>query len=112
MFWITEDALVVCKHQLGKVANQPSQDLVTVQGRRVLVEADPQGRTISGCPNYGPSIKPCTTTLVVQQGYSEWIRVDGRSVCLDTVTGFTDGTPPGVVKYVVNAPGQQWVEQR
>ena len=37
MLWITEDALVVCKHQLGKVTNLPSQDLVTIDSRRVLV---------------------------------------------------------------------------
>ena len=111
MLWITEDALVVCKHQLGKVANLPSQDLVTIDSRRVLVEADPEGRPIAGCPNYGPAIKPCTTTLKVQQGYSDWIAINGRSICLDTVTGLTDGTPPGIVKYVVNAAGQQWVVQ-
>jgi len=111
MLWITEDALVVCKHQLGKVTNLPSQDLVTIDSRRVLVEADPEGRPIAGCPNYGPAIKPCTTTLKVQQGYSDWIAINGRSICLDTVTGLTDGTPPGIVKYVVNAAGQQWVVQ-
>jgi len=112
VFWITEDALLVCKHQLGKVSIVPSQDLVSIGSRRVLIDPDPQGRSIGGCPNYGPAIKPCTTTLQVQQGYSEWIRIEGKSVCLDTVTGFTDGTPPGIVKYIVNQPGQQWVQER
>jgi hypothetical protein len=46
----------------------------------------------------------------VQRGYSEFVRIDGRPVCLESVTGFTDGTPPGVVKYKVNAPGQSLVE--
>jgi hypothetical protein len=82
---------------------------VTVQGRPVLVRADPEGRPIAGCPNIGPTIKPCTTTLAVQKGYSDFIRIDGRPVCLDSVTGLTDGTPPGVVKYKVNVPGQTWV---
>lgn len=112
MHWITEDAQVQCTHQLGKVTNLPSQDLVTVQARRVLVQPDPVGRTIAGCPNIGVGIKPCTATLVVQRGYSEWIRIDGQAVCLDSVTGFTDGTPPGVVKYEVAAPGQTWIAQR
>lgn len=112
MLWLTEDALIVCKHQLGKVTNTPTQDWVRIAGRRVLVATDPEGRPISGCPNYGPSIKPCTTTLKVQAGYSGWIRIGGRALCLDTVTGYTDGTPPGVVKYVVNAAGQPWVEER
>ena len=47
----------------------------------------------------------------MQQGYSDWIAINGRSICLDTVTGLTDGTPPGIVKYIVNAAGQQWVVQ-
>ena len=112
MKWLTEDAHLVCKHQLGKVQNRPSQELLKIDKRRVLVATDPQGCTISGCPNYGPTIKPCTTTLKVDAGYSEWIRIGGRSLCLDAVTGLTDGTPPGIVKYLVNAPGQEWMDQR
>lgn len=112
MFWITEDALLICKHQLGKVDIVPSQDLVSIRSRRVLIEPDPQSRSIKGCPNLGPSIKPCTNTLQVQHGYSDWIRIQSKSVCLDTVTGYTDGTPPGIVKYIVNEPGQDWVCQR
>jgi hypothetical protein len=112
MLWLTEDALLVCKHQLGKVQNLPSQDLLTVGTRRVLIEPDPQGRAITGCPNIGPTIKPCLTTLKVEEGYSPWVRVLGHSVCLDTVTGLTDGTPPGMVKYLVHLPGQEWVQQR
>ena len=111
MNWITEDALLVCKHQLGKVQNKPSQEWLTIAARRVLVATDPQGCTISGCPMYGPTIKPCTTTLKVDAGYSEFIRIGGRFVCLDAVTGLTDGTPPGVVKYLVNFSGQEWVSQ-
>ena len=52
-----------------------------------------------------------TTTLAVQAGYSSWIRVDGKPVVLDIVTGLTDGTPPGVVKYHCTAPGQPFVSE-
>lgn len=106
---LTVDALMVCAHELGKVGLVPSQTWVRVQGRPVLVRADPEGRPIAGCPNIGPTIKPCTSTLAVQKGYSSFVRIDGRAVCLDSVTGLTDGTPPGVVKYKVNAPGQTLV---
>ncbi len=108
---LTEDAVLICKHVLGTVHNRPSQSLVTVAGRRVLVENDPEGRTITGCPNIGATIKPCTATLKVQAGYSDWIRVDGHRICLDTITGLTDGTPPGTVKYVVREPGQAFVSE-
>jgi hypothetical protein len=108
---LTEDAVLTCKHIIGTVQNRPTQDLVTVAGRKVLVETDPEGRPISSCPNVGATIKPCTATLKVEEGYSAWIRVDGRRVCLDTVTGLTDGTPPGTVKYVVRTPGQDFVAE-
>jgi len=49
--------------------------------------------------------------LKVQAGYSDWIRVDGKRICLDTITGLTDGTPPGTVKYKVNEPGQPFIEE-
>jgi hypothetical protein len=106
---LTEDADLRCAHELGKVAVVTSQDWVRVDGRRILVRDNPEGRAISGCPNYGPTIKPCTTTLAVQSGYSEFIRIDGNAVCLDTVTGLTDGTPPGTVKYLVHHSGQDFV---
>jgi hypothetical protein len=54
-------------------------------------------------------MRPCLTTLAVNKGYSDLLRIDGRAVCLDTVTGRTDGTPPGVVDYVVATPGQPFV---
>ena len=106
---LTQDAVLTCEHVAGVVRTVHSQDLVTVEGRRVLVEVDPEGRTIVGCPNIGATIKPCLTTLKVETGYSELLRVDGKRMCLDTVSGFTDGTPPGVVRYTVRSPGQQLV---
>lgn len=112
MLLLTEDAVVVCTHELGHVSIAASQDLVTVEGRRVLVEADPEGRSIAGCPNTGAAIKPCLQTLRVLAGYSEGLlRIGGRRVCNDAVSGFTDGTPPGAVRYKVRAPGQQFVAE-
>jgi hypothetical protein len=108
---LTEDAKLICKHVNGVVGITPGQNWVTVNGRRLLVDNDPEGRPIKGCPNVGATIKPCTATLPVQAGYSDWIRIDGRSICLDTVTGLTDGTPPGTVKYVVANPGQNFVAE-
>jgi len=111
MLILTEDAKLVCKHD-GKVKIQPSQTLVRVEGRLVLVEPDPEGRGISLCPNYGLTIKPCVTTLKVKAGYSTLVRIGGKPVCLDTVEGLTDGTPPGLVKYVVRNAGQDLVAEQ
>jgi hypothetical protein len=106
MEWVTVDAVVKCDHD-GRVGNVASQGWLTIEGVPVLVEDDPVGRTVSGCPNVGPTIKPCAKTLRVATGYSDWIRVDGRRVVLSTLSGLTDGTPPGVVRYTVRDPGQR-----
>lgn len=106
MHLLTEDAVIVCKHELGRAAIVASQGLVRIRNRKVLVENDPEGRLITGCPNIGATIKPCTATLTVQAGYSNLLRINNRRVCLDTVSGLTDGTPPGTVKYKVSHPGQ------
>jgi hypothetical protein len=45
----------------------------------------------------------------VRSGYSSFIQIDGKAVCLDSVVGNTDGTPPMSVDYVVNDPGQHFV---
>jgi hypothetical protein len=106
---LTEDAVIVCRHELGRAGIIGSQGLVMIGDRKVLVENDPEGRPIVGCPNLGATIKPCTATLAASAGYSNLLRVNDRRICLDTVTGLTDGTPPGVVKYQVRHPGQALV---
>lgn len=108
---LTEDALIVCAHVMGKVSLEPGQDWVTVAERLLLVATDPERRDIKGCPMYGAGIRPCKTTLAVEVGYSEWLRIDDKRICLDTVTGLTDGTPPGTVKYIVAKPGQELVSE-
>lgn len=108
---LTQDAVLVCAHENGLVGIVPSQQLVTIQGRCVLVEPDPETRPIVGCPMVGVGIYPCNQTLKVQAGYSAFIRIDKRSVCLDTVTGLTNGTPPGTVIYKVRSPGQDLVTE-
>jgi hypothetical protein len=109
MRWVTAKAVVKCAHD-GTVQNIPSQRWVTVQGVPVLVEDDPEGRVISACPNYGPVIKPCVTTLKVATGYSTRVRIDDAPVVLSTLDGLTDGTPPGTVHYTCRDPAQKLVE--
>jgi hypothetical protein len=106
---LTEDAVLVCAHESGIVGLAPVQAWVTINGRRVLIEPDPEGRPIAACANVGPTIKPCTTTLKVEAGYSAFVTVNGSPLCLQPVTGKTDGTPPGVVDYHVRSTGQHFV---
>lgn len=108
MEWVTAAAVVRCGHD-GKVDNNPSQHWVRVSGAEVLVDNDPEGRHIGGCPNIGPTMKPCVLTLRVQSGYSGWITIGGRAVVLSHLDGLTDGTVPGTVHYTVRDPGQRYV---
>ncbi|HET6214416.1 MAG TPA: hypothetical protein VFE14_16240 [Micromonosporaceae bacterium] len=108
MEWITDDSVIRCGHD-GRVDNVPRQRWVRVAGAPVLVDDDPERRSIAACPNYGPTMKPCTTTLRVSQGYSSWLRVDGHRVVLSNLDGLTDGTVPGTVHYTVRDPMQRLV---
>jgi hypothetical protein len=108
MEWITERAVLKCGHD-GRVANLPSQRWVRVSHSPVLVDSDPQGRPIAACPNYGLTIKPCSTTLPVITGYSSWLRIGGQRVAMSNLDGLTDGTVPGTVHYTVRDPGQAYV---
>jgi len=111
MLMLTEDAMLACEHARGKVEIEPSQRFCRIGGRSILVDSDPEGKSISGCPHLNPAvgIKPCTQTLRVKEGYSSFVRVGGQSVCLDSVQGLTNGTPPGLVKYIVERAGQDFV---
>jgi hypothetical protein len=97
---ITTRSVVVCDHG-AEVRNVASQDWVRIEGPSVLVDDDPQARAIVACPNMGPTVKPCKTSLKVSKGYSSWIRIGSRAVVLDTLDGLTDGTVPGTVHYRV-----------
>ena len=58
---IVAEAILRCGHD-ALVGNQPSQTWVRVTGIPVLVEPDPQGRPIGGCPNVGVNLKPVSYT--------------------------------------------------
>lgn len=109
---LTEDARLVCGHPPGHVTdNRPSQRFARIQGKRILVRNDPEFRDIVLCPNVNVSVglKPCQKTLIARTGYSDFVRIGGDPVCLDSLVGFTDGSPPGTVEYHVKSPGQRFV---
>ena len=110
MLVITEDARIVCSHE-SDVLLQPIQNWLTINGRKVLVENDPEARSIDRCPNISTATVACHHTLKVDQGYSAFIRADGHSLCYETVVGKTDGLAPGkIFYYQVRQPGQDFVE--
>jgi len=111
MRWVTENANIRCVHS-GKVSLAASQHWVRIAGVSVLVATDPEKRDITGCQlqEQPVGIIPCKSTMKVDQGYSDLVRIDGHAVCLDTLKGKTFGSPPGVHDYLVIQPGQQFVK--
>ncbi len=106
---LTKKSVLVCAHELGVVQIAASQHFVRVEGSLALVERDPEGKPIGGCPIVGVGVFPCTLTLKAQKGYSDFVYIEGKRVCLHSVQGLTNGTPPGTVKYKVSATRQSLV---
>jgi hypothetical protein len=119
MFVLTFNAVLRCGHVNGLVINTHAQSWVTVtqpaSGDRaverptpILIDPDPEWRTIFGCPNINVGIRPCLQTQSVRDGYSTFVTIGGKQICLKSVTGLTDGSP-GVQIYSVTSAGQSFV---
>jgi hypothetical protein len=102
---ITSNAIITCIH-CGQVVLVPTQAQVVVQGGAVLCEPDLVGSPIVGCAQPPtPTTKPCTTVISTLPGSSDpQVTVGGRPVYLATLSGITDGVPPGTI--IVASPGQ------
>ena len=111
MLWLTEDARLRCDHG-GHVSVAATQDLVRIEKRRALVHPDPEARPIAACPNANPlaGILPCLHTLEAREGYSAFVRIEGERVCLQSILGYTDGSPPRIANYKVADAAQSFVE--
>lgn len=106
---ITSNATILCSHG-GRVTLVPHQDTTLIQGGMVLAEPDLVGAVIVGCAQPpSPGTKPCTTVVSTLPGStSPKATVAGRPAYIATLTGITDGVPPGTL--VVADPGQSVVE--
>jgi hypothetical protein len=106
---VTTNATIMCSHG-GQVTLIPKQAQVTIQGGSVLCEGDLSGAPIIGCLQPpSPGSKPCTMVVSTLPGSSApTVLVLGRPVLLQTLTGLTDGVPPGTI--MVANPGQATVQ--
>jgi hypothetical protein len=107
MLLVNDAALLLCPHQ-GKVQIIAGQGWVSIAGSKVMVSPQPDGRPFdSGCMWKGGGMVPCTVVANVTAGYSSFMRVDGRPVCLEGITGHTGGNSGGL--YTVRNAGQTFV---
>lgn len=106
---VTTNASIVCAHG-GRVTLTPRQTTVTIQGGAVLREGDLAGAPIVGCAQ-PPTVssKPCTTVVsTLPGGSSPTVTAGGLPVHIDSLSGMTDGVPPGVISVI--SPGQTTVQ--
>ena len=106
---LTSNASVMCSHG-GRVTLIPRQVSVGIQGGMVMCEPDLVGAPIVGCAQPpSPTTKPCTAVVSTFPGSATpKVMVSGRPAYLGTLTGVTDGVPPGTL--VVAFPGQATVQ--
>jgi len=100
-FIVTSNARIVCAHG-GQVTLVPRQPTVTIQGAAILRESDLIGAPIVGCAQ-PPTVssKPCTAVVsTLPGGSSPTVSAAGLPVHLDSLSGMTDGVPPGVISVV------------
>jgi hypothetical protein len=108
-FALTENSKLVCAHQ-GALQLTASQSKLTVSGAKVLVEGDLPPAAIQNCitpsvPPPAPSVsKPCMNVTSSIGGVAAKMKVQGKGVLLEDITGLTDGI-------VSNVSPQQWSVQ-
>lgn len=106
----TEAASVRCSHGMGYAKPVSSRPWLRINGEPVLVDRDLPGNAIKSCPNYGPTVKPCKTTLALVSGRSALVFAGGRPVVFQAARGPTDGIPPGATTYSVRKAGQDFTQ--
>jgi hypothetical protein len=101
---VTANADIRCSHQ-GQVVMAPGQESTVAEGGPVLCFGDLVGWAIQGCTQpASTNSKPCTAVVSVAGGTAPTVTVGGKPVYLSSLTGVTDGVPPGTL--TVFDPGQ------
>jgi hypothetical protein len=98
---LTSASDVQCGHQ-GAVQAKSSAKL-TVSGNAVLLATGVVGSPVTNCSTKLTSIptSPCTTVVsLLPTSLAQKLTVGGLPVVLDTLSGLTDGVPPGSLESV------------
>ncbi|MCP4259935.1 MAG: hypothetical protein GY774_20840 [Planctomycetes bacterium] len=104
---LTESSIIKCSNQ-GTVQLTAGQSNLYVNGSKVLVENDLNGKSISGCLTI-PSTNTVTCMNVVTaiNGVATKLKVNGKGVLLETINGQSSGTVSGMIQtWSVQSSGQ------
>jgi hypothetical protein len=109
---LTDVSFVDCGHS-GRVSTAGETKL-KVDGALVLLQDGIQGHSVGACPVVDDSNSgtlKCRTVTAVTGGQATKLRVNGRPVMLDTLSGGTDGTAGGTpVQLLSGRAGQAKLE--
>src|SRR5262245_8118920 len=100
-FVLTESSTLRCEHS-GTVQLVPTQSRLTVNGSKVLVDGDLNGALISGCltvPDPNTSTVKCLSVRSAEGGVAGKLKVNGKGVLLEEVSGKTSGTVGGPTSF-------------
>lgn len=100
MYVLVAESVVKCAHG-GIVGIKPSQNLVFIEEVPMLVEPDLVDRPISACPHTSGATPPCLVTVSVEEGptYASFVRIEGRRLCKDSLSGKTDWSKLSLVPF-------------
>ena len=104
---VTERCVMRCSHAMGRARPVSSRPFLRFDGAAALVIQDFAPLAISWCPNVGPTVAPCRTSLPPATGASAFVFVGGRPLALEHARGATDGVPPGATTWSLRDPGQE-----
>jgi len=116
-YFLTHKGVLRCSHRGplgGKVSVHVTQHFVRIGGGKVNIEGDTDKCNVSSLscailkdPSKG--LFPCNKTVAETGGYSRFVTIEGRKICMDSVTGKTISNPAGGT-YSVRNPGQHFVK--
>ena len=97
---LTENSIATCANQ-GSVQLTAGQSKLTINGSKVLIDGDLNGAGISLCTTVTdpqPGNLQCATITTVVNGVAQKLKVNGKGVLLDDISGDTNGTVGGVLQ--------------
>ena len=87
---LTNASIITCSH--AATALLTSSAKLKVSDSPVLLDGDPIPLKPGACTQVGSGMTPCTT-LTIATGQSTKLKVGGKAVLLQSITGSTNGSP-------------------
>lgn len=116
-YLLTDNGVLRCSHRGplgGRVNVHVTQSFVRIGGGHIHVKNNTVNCSIDSMscaiiPDPTKGLFACKKTVSAVGGYSTFVTIEGKPVCLDSITGNTLSNPSGGT-YSVRNPGQRFVK--